>query len=80
MRFPLFPSLRTGGTTRCQRCELRYPNSADGCPHCHDLDDAGVEELRRRVERQHAGHAELGRVFLILAAVVTGLLMLLVLR
>jgi hypothetical protein len=80
MRFPLFPSLRTGGSQRCERCGLRFPTSKEQCNHCSELSDTEVESLRRRVEREHAGHAELGRVFLILAAVVMALVMLLVLR
>ena len=80
MRFPLLPSLRTGGSARCQRCGLRHPASAESCPHCGELDDAEVEQLRRRVEREQKGQAELGRVFLILTAVIVGLLLLLVLR
>lgn len=63
-------------TRKCERCGLRYPYDGAHCPHCHDLDDVGLERLLQKSRRERRGGRELGRM-LLLAAGVGSLLILL---
>lgn len=54
---------------RCDRCGQSYPARRAQCPHCAGLSDREVEALREQVEAERAGSANLGRLFLYLAAV-----------
>lgn len=69
MRMPIFVPPRPPRTRRCERCRLHHPRSLERCPHCSDLPDNQLEELRRRVGGAHAGNARLGRWLLIAAAI-----------
>jgi ribosomal protein L40E len=67
MNFPPLLPLRVRKSQVCDRCGLWYPKEASQCPHCHGLDDAGVEQLRERSTEEHAGNANLGNLFLWIA-------------
>lgn len=81
MKPPLPLPPKGGAKTRfCERCGLRRPDGDDECPHCAELDDTGVESLKRRRADQQAGHARLGRQFAIAAVAIAVILMLLMLE
>lgn len=70
----LIPPIRR--STKCARCGLRHPRKAPECPHCADLDDAALERhLAEQAERAEGG-GRLGWLFLLMAAVLTGLVVL----
>lgn len=54
-------------TKKCARCELRYPVNEVQCSHCKNLTDQQVVELKLRLEKQHQGNANLGKLFIYLA-------------
>jgi ribosomal protein L37E len=63
-------------TKSCERCGLHYVfEENELCPHCGALDEVGLRELSRKVERNYQGRRNLGRLFFI-AALVIGLVML----
>jgi len=66
---PLFfpPFLRR--TRRCPRCGLWFPKKSPECTHCASLDEAGLARLTERFGQEHEGNANLGRTFLLLAAI-----------
>ena len=67
--------IRIRFSKKCDRCGLRYPEKETSCTHCAGLSDKEVEELRTRHEDEHAGNANLGRLFFYIAAlIVVGLL------
>lgn len=53
---------------KCRRCGLRYPRSEQSCPHCEHLSDDEVEQLKLEFEAEKEGNANLGRLFLYIAA------------
>ena len=55
-------------STKCERCGLRYPRKAPACVHCTGLTDREVALLRARHEHERLGGANLGRLFLYVAA------------
>jgi len=57
-------------TTKCPRCGLRYPRKELVCTHCSGLSDREVEELKEKYASYHEGNANLGRLFMYIAAVV----------
>jgi hypothetical protein len=70
--------IRIKFTRKCQRCGLRYAKGDTVCPHCSGLTDQQVVEIRARQEREHAGNANLGRLFLYIAGLlIVGMLILL---
>lgn len=52
----------------CPRCGLHYDQRQPACPHCGELDERGLEALRAERARQHEGNAAMGRLFLLIAA------------
>ena len=67
--------IRIKFTRKCHRCGLRYPKNDTVCPHCSGLTDQQVAEVKARREREHAGNANLGRLFLYIAGLlVVGML------
>jgi hypothetical protein len=66
---PIFVPPPMRRTRRCKRCRLHYPRSLEHCPHCSDVPDNQLEDLRQRVGEAHAGNARLGR-WLLIAAIV----------
>ncbi len=77
---PLPPAGGFGRKRQCQRCGLRRPDNDDECPHCAGLDDAEVADLRRHTTEEHEGHSRLGRTFLIVAAVLAVIVLMLLLE
>jgi hypothetical protein len=55
---------------KCRRCGLRHRPKAERCPHCADLDEAGLAELKTHIRRQHRANAGLGRLFLYAAGLI----------
>lgn len=53
----------------CPRCGLHYDQRETACPHCAGLDEDGLRALLAERERQQAGNAAMGRVFLLIAAI-----------
>lgn len=65
-------------TNKCDRCGQRYPRKHENCPHCKDLTETQLEELKLRVAEQHKANARLGTLFFLLAGfLLIGLLILL---
>ncbi len=61
----------------CSRCGFHYdPLIKDKCPRCGDLDDKGFQILLKRIEANHQKRKSLGRVFFIIALVITILMLL----
>lgn len=52
----------------CPRCGLHYDQRQPDCPHCGELDDSGLKALFAERERQQEGNAAMGRLFLLIAA------------
>lgn len=67
MNFPPFLPIRLRKSQSCDRCGQWYPKNETQCPHCEDLDDAQVQQLRKRRAGEHRGNANLGNLFLWLA-------------
>lgn len=55
-------------TKKCKRCGLRYPKKEAACSHCDGLSDQEVQNLKSRYHNERAGNANLGRLFLYIAA------------
>ena len=58
-------------TKKCPRCLLRYPRREAQCTHCHDLTDYEVEQLKIRYKEEHKGNANLGRLFIFFAILIS---------
>lgn len=57
-------------TNKCDRCTLRYLTKRyEQCPHCSELDDAGLKVLFIRIEEERITSAAFGRKMLIGAVV-----------
>ena len=75
----MFPGLMPGPfrlRQKCPRCGLLYPKSETACPHCSNLSDAEVEQLKSRVSAEGDSAATLGYVFLAIAALIAAALLL----
>ena len=65
-------------TRKCKRCGLRYPRGEQACSHCTGLSEGEVQALKEKYENEHAGNANLGRLFLYIAGLmVVGMLIVL---
>lgn len=62
--------IRIRFSTKCQRCGLRYPKEESACSHCADLSDHEVQELKDRIESEHAGNVNLGKLFFYITALI----------
>lgn len=60
---------------QCRRCGLRHRVKVERCPHCADLDEAGLAELKMHIEQRHRANAGLGKAFFYIAAVILAGLM-----
>ena len=49
---------------------MRYPAKEDSCSHCIGLTDKEVEELKDQYQNERAGNANLGVLFLFVAALI----------
>ena len=63
----------------CKRCGLHFdPDEETACPHCGHLDEAGLQQLLSKKERERAGNSRLGNRMLLAAIVFFVLLLLIV--
>lgn len=53
----------------CERCGLLYDARESACPHCGGLDAAGLHMLLAEKDREQEGNASMGRIFLLIGAV-----------
>lgn len=58
-------------TKKCKRCQLRYPRKYSQCSHCSHLNDNEVKELKLKYKNEHKGNANLGRLFIYFAMLIT---------
>lgn len=55
----------------CKRCELYHDNKLSDCPHCSQLDDTQLQNLKDQVAEQDRLNSRLGQtIFLALAVVI----------
>ena len=66
----MYLPIRIKRTRKCRRCGLRFPAKEPQCVHCAELSDREVEGLKVRYKRGHVGNANLGRLFLYIAALI----------
>lgn len=66
-----------GRSRKCERCGQRCPRRETCCSHCASLGERELSELKAQQEDEMVGNANLGRLFLLLAA--TALCLLIVL-
>ncbi len=65
---PVFLPVRIWRSRSCERCGLRFSVSDEQCPHCTQLSDREVENLKERMAEQQVAHKQLGRILLVVAA------------
>ena len=53
----------------CKRCGLHYDDREPACPHCGGLDDNGLKAMLAEKAQEREGNAAMGRVFLLIGAV-----------
>ena len=53
----------------CERCGLHYDKRESTCPHCGDLDDEGLKAMLAEKEEEREAGVPMGRVFLLIGAV-----------
>jgi len=51
----VIPDFESFNTHLCGRCELRYRKEEERCPHCSELSDDEVCDLKAKSEREKAG-------------------------
>ena len=57
-------------SNKCKRCGLRYPRKAGKCVHCDGLSEAEMEDMLLQKKRAHVNTANIGNLFLYLAALI----------
>ena len=67
----MFIPIRIVITKKCPRCQLRYPRREMQCTHCSNFTDHEVEELKLRYKEEHKGNANLGKLFIFFAVLIT---------
>ena len=60
----------------CTRCGLRYTIDNENCPHCRNLSDSQLLELKKEISNNHEANKRLGKVFFIIAIAITVLMIL----
>lgn len=63
-------SKTTKPTRECERCGLSFNVELTECPYCSGLDDVGLRELKRKLERERQANRNLGRLFFYLAMLI----------
>lgn len=76
MTVPVLLPVLIRRSRRCERCGLRFPRKKIQCPHCADLGDREVLDLKERMQEEQQGHANLGKLFYFIAAIVAAVLVL----
>ncbi|MES9970047.1 MAG: hypothetical protein ABW092_08425 [Candidatus Thiodiazotropha sp.] len=64
-------------TKKCNRCGLRYTVDKQACPHCSDLSDDEVKNLKKRFRLEQIANARLGTKMLFAAVALLVFLVLL---
>ena len=54
-------------TKKCDRCGLRYQANKLECPHCHNLSEEELSQLKKKIARMHADYRVLGILFILVA-------------
>ncbi len=62
---------------KCERCGLYYRETLEKCRWCGELDERGLKELKEKIEGEHQSHSSLGQIFMVIAAIILVLLLLL---
>lgn len=55
----------------CERCRLHYDHREPACPHCGDLDTDALKALLQAKDREREGNAAMGKLFLVIAAILS---------
>jgi predicted nucleic acid-binding Zn ribbon protein len=71
--------MRQKPTKKCARCGLKYPEDQENCPHCFELTEAELDELKDKIEEYHKSNANIGKLFFYFAAALLVFLVLLTL-
>lgn len=74
MTVPVLLPVSIRRSRRCERCGLRFPRKEAQCPHCADLSDPEVLDLKEGMQEEQQGHANLGKLFYFIAALVAAAL------
>jgi ribosomal protein L37E len=59
----------------CERCGQHYDTREPTCPHCGGLDADGLRALLAEKDREKEGNAGMGRIFLLIGAVLAALVL-----
>ncbi len=78
MPAPIFLPSLIKRTQKCERCGLLFPKKAIECPHCTDLNDRELSELKQEIQERHVANKNLGMVFMA-AAIAMGVIFVLIL-
>lgn len=53
-----------GKQKKCPRCDLRYPETKNKCPHCDGLDPFELQQLKNKIQQASQSNRSLGKIFL----------------
>jgi len=67
MQAPIFIPPPVNNTKKCNKCGLQYPTKEDACTHCKDLTDQEIKELKSKLQEEHKGNSNLGKLFIYVA-------------
>jgi hypothetical protein len=62
---------------KCERCGLYYRETLEKCRWCGDLDERGLHKLKDKIEGERQSNSSIGQIFMILAAIILVLVLLL---
>jgi hypothetical protein len=57
----------------CERCGLQYPVKLFQCPHCTELDEAGLTNFKKTIKERGKAVSNIGSYFLYAAFVLLAL-------
>ncbi len=60
---------------KCERCGLYYRESLAKCRWCGELDERGLEHLKKEIEHQHQLNRPLVQIFITIAVIVAVVLL-----
>jgi uncharacterized membrane protein YvbJ len=61
-------------TQKCNRCGQQYSIENEHCPHCHNLSEAELIELKKRISEAKESNRNLGKIFFLVAIVILALM------
>ncbi len=64
---------------KCTRCGLRYAIDKKHCPHCHDLSESQLIELKEKISNDHKENHKLGKIFIVVTIIIACLMLLIAL-